>query len=168
MKIPSMNDETFERLAIAEDSGPISVGGLMASLRAWERSAPTAGVFGTLVSLQRRALHLSVEKLAAAVHIGIDELLRIEDDATYQPDPAAVRRLAAALKLPASQLLVLSGNVGARNERIQKAALQFAARVHETESASGSILNPGTTAPRCFAWNFSMSRGISWLVSCTT
>jgi hypothetical protein len=37
------------------------------------------------------------------------------------------------LKLPAAQLLVLSGNVSAPNEKLHKAALQFAARVREAE-----------------------------------
>ena len=45
--------------------------------------------------------------------------------------PELWHRLAEVLKLPASQLLVLSGNVGIPNEKLYKAALQFAARVHE-------------------------------------
>jgi len=48
-----------------------------------------------------------------------------------------IRRLADVLRLPASQLLVLSGNVSAPNEKVHKAAVQFAARIHEAEK-----LNP--------------------------
>ena len=92
--------------------------------------------FGTLISLQRRELHLSVEKLAVAANIELEDLLRIEDDSTYIPNPATVRRLAEALKLPASQLLVLSGNIGSLNDKLHKAALQFVDRVHEAEKLS--------------------------------
>ena len=133
MKIQSMSDETFKRLAIAEDSGSISVGGLMASLRVRERTGTTPGIFGTLVSFQRRALGLNVEKLAAMSSVGIEELLRIEDDDAHKPDPATVRRLAQVLKLPASQLLTLSGNMPGKDEKVNRAALKFAARIHEAE-----------------------------------
>jgi transcriptional regulator with XRE-family HTH domain len=136
MKIPTMSDETFERLAIAEDSGPISVGGLMASLRTRERIGTTPGIFGTLVSFQRRALGLNVEKLAAMASVGIEELLRIEDDDAHKPDPATVRRLAQILKLPASHLLTLSGNTPSKDEKVYQAALKFAARVREAEKLS--------------------------------
>jgi HTH-type transcriptional regulator, competence development regulator len=76
---------------------------------------------------------LSLEKLATAANIGIEELLRIEDDTTYSPDPATVCRLAQILELPASQLLALSGNTSDKDEKVYQAALKFAARIREAD-----------------------------------
>ena len=129
-----MSDETFRRRAKEEDNGLLSVGGLsmrMANEEAAHREHFLGFVLGTLISFQRRALNLDLETLATKAAIGLEELLRMEDDPTYKADPPTIRRLAEVLKLPASQLLVLSGNVGIPNEKLYKAALQFAARVHE-------------------------------------
>jgi transcriptional regulator with XRE-family HTH domain len=131
-----MNDQVFKQRAMEENNGIISVGGLPMRLtqETVARPDPLSGaVLGTLISFQRRALHLSLEALASKTAIGLEELLRIEDDPTYKAEPATILRLAKALRLPASQLLILSGNDNARNEKLHKAALLFSARVHETE-----------------------------------
>ena len=126
-----MSDQLFKQRAMEENNGMISVGGLTIRLTQ-EESRPEA-ILGTLISFQRRALQLSLETLATKASIGLEELLRMEDDPTYKADPATIRRLSEVLRLPASQLLVLSGNVSASNEKVHKAAVQFAARVHEAE-----------------------------------
>lgn len=136
MKLARMSDELFKQRALEENGCMVSVGGLAMHLAkvVTPTTEPAArGIFGTLISFQRRALHLSVEKLAAAVNVGLEELFRIEDDSTYKPDPATVRRLAQGLKLPASQLLALSGNTPGKDEKVYQAALKFAARIREAE-----------------------------------
>ena len=87
-----------------------------------------SAVLGILISLQRRALHLSHQALAMNAAIDLDQLLRIESDPTYRAETTAIRRLAEVLPLPAC---TTSGSLGPSQNtqrKIQKAAVQFAAR----------------------------------------
>jgi len=137
-----MSDEVFRQRAREEDSSMISALGLEeASAAREERKSQTGGVqaaplrlaFGTLISFRRRALKISLESLAEKGRIDLEELLRIEEDPDYRPEPRTVYQLADVLKLPVPQLLILSGNAVAKDERLNKAALKFAARSRAVE-----------------------------------
>ena len=141
MRIPSMSNELFRRRAKEENSCMISAVGLKdmfseaaeGRIAAPQHAEPTRVAFGTLISFRRRALKLSLENLAERARIELDELLRIEDDPTYVPEPRTVHQLAGELKLPTPQLLILSGNASSQNMQLNRAALKFAARSRAVE-----------------------------------
>ena len=129
-----MNPEALKRHALQENKGLVSVAGLAMRLAKEEEQGTqltASAVLGILISFQRRALHLSHQALAMSAAVELEQLLRIEGDPTYRAEIATIRRLAEALRLPASQLLAISGDVRTPNEKLRKAAAQFAARVQE-------------------------------------
>ncbi len=137
-----MKDELFKQRAQEEDSCMISAIGLEEvsagrgepKSRATEiQAAPARLAFGTLISFRRRALKISLESLAEKARIELEELLRIDKDLDYRPEPRTVCQLAEVLRLPIPQLLILSGNAVAKDERLNKAAMKFAARSRAVE-----------------------------------
>lgn len=141
MRLRYMSDELFRRRAEEENSCMISAIGLdvfeaekEGEGNAQEESSNvTRLAFGTLVSFRRRALKMSLEDLAEKARVELEELFRIEEDATYVPEPRTVHKLGQQLKLPVPQLLVLSGNATSKNDELNNAALKFAARSRAVE-----------------------------------
>jgi len=138
MKAVRMSDELFRKRAAEENGCMISAIGLQplhtkqgeASHQAGE---PVRFAFSTLICYRRRALRLTMEDLAQQAKVELDELLQIEEDATYVPEPRTVHQLASHLKLPIPQLLVLSGNATSANAELTEAAVRFAARSRAVE-----------------------------------
>jgi|SRR6266568_6285580 len=137
-----MSDEVFRKRAMEEDGCMISAIGLEPLFTKSEETSrhaaepakePIRFAFSTLISYRRRALRLTMEDLAEKARIELDELLRIEEDANYIPEPRTVHQLANHLKLPIPQLLVLSGNVTSANAELTEAAVRFAARSRAVE-----------------------------------
>lgn len=83
--------------------------------------------FGSLIESMRRRKGMTIEKLAERTEIDATDIVRIERDAHFQPEPRAVYRLAQTFDLPNKALQQLSGNTYARPE-MQEHALRFAAR----------------------------------------
>lgn len=83
---------------------------------------------GRLVNLIRRRQRLSVEQLAARAEIEIGELMSVEDDAHFRPDPRTLYQLAQTLGVPQQTLMQLAGHAVARDARVGEAAIRFAAR----------------------------------------
>lgn len=142
MKLQSMSDDVFRRLAEEENSCMISAIGLDILSEEKEGTAVSAQeehsnvvrlAFGTLVSFRRRALKMTLEELAEKARVELEELFSIEEDPTYVPEPRTVHNLGQQLKLPVPQLLVLSGNATSQNVQLSKAALKFAARSRAVE-----------------------------------
>ena len=143
MKSLQMSDELFRRWAEDENSCMISAIGLdivtqderveVGAKSQEEHTNVTRLAFGTLVSFRRRALKMSLEELAEKARVELEELFRIEEDATYVPEPRTVHNLGHELKLPVPQLLVLSGNATSQNVELNNAALKFAARSRAVE-----------------------------------
>ncbi|NTG23285.1 helix-turn-helix transcriptional regulator [Agrobacterium rhizogenes] len=83
--------------------------------------------FGSLVETMRRQKGLSIEKLAERVDLEVSDVMRIERDAHFRPEPRVVYRIAEAFNLPGKALQQLSGNTVPR-PGLQEHALRFAAR----------------------------------------
>lgn len=142
MKTLRMSDELFRKRAVEENGCMVSAVGLKplfakqeeAGRRADEPSRePVRLAFSTLISYRRRALRFTMETLAEKANVELDELLRIEEDTDYVPEPRTVHQLANQLKLPIPQLLVLSGNAMSANAALTEAAVRFAARSRAVE-----------------------------------
>jgi transcriptional regulator with XRE-family HTH domain len=142
MKALRMSDELFRKRATEEDGCIVSAIGLKPLFGSREEKSgqrtesvrePVRFAFSTLISYRRRALRLTMETLAEKAKVELDELLRIEDDAEYVPEPRTVHQLASELKLPIPQLLVLSGNATSANAELTEAAVRFAARSRAVE-----------------------------------
>ena len=96
-----------------------------------EAADPMRMAFGSLVESMRRQRGLSVERLAEQINLDVGDVMRIERDAHFRPEPRAVFRLAETFDLPHKALQQLSGNTIAR-PGLQEHALRFAARSGES------------------------------------
>src|SRR5689334_14844732 len=65
--------------------------------------------FGKFVELMRRRLGFSVEQLAQEANLDVSELLVIEDDLHYLPEPRTVYQLAQTFKVSQQRLMQLAG-----------------------------------------------------------
>jgi transcriptional regulator with XRE-family HTH domain len=128
--------EWFERRAKLEGDLEISAGRLardptpeQVHLENETNEAPTPMrlAFGSFVETMRRQKGLSIEKLAERADLEVSEVLRIERDAHFRPEPRVVYRLAETFNLPSKAMQQLSGNTVAR-PGLQEHALRFAAR----------------------------------------
>ncbi|MEW5687285.1 MAG: helix-turn-helix transcriptional regulator [Pseudomonadota bacterium] len=129
--------EWFERKANLEGDDEITAGVLARDL-SLEPPADTqpaqstddaAGVaFRSLVGLMRRKRGLTMEKLAEEAEIDLEQVVRIESEAHFQPEVRTVYQLARTFNLPNKALLQLSGNTKARSSAMHEQALRFAAR----------------------------------------
>lgn len=84
--------------------------------------------FGKLVNLFRRKLGFTVEELATRARVELAELVEIEENAHFRPEPRTVYQLAGVFHLPVEKLMQLSGNVRIKNSSFQHWAVKFAAR----------------------------------------
>lgn len=84
--------------------------------------------FGRFVRLMRRNNGLSIEKLADDADIDLVELVGIEDDTHYKPEPRTVYQLANFFDVPQAKLLEISGLTTPRDGSLVEEAMRFAAR----------------------------------------
>ncbi len=84
--------------------------------------------FGPFVQLMRRKQGLTIEKLAEEADLDLSELVIIEKEPHYRPEPRTVHQLASVFKVPTRRLLELSGNAVAKDVRFRQEAVRFAAR----------------------------------------
>lgn len=84
--------------------------------------------FGRLINLWRRKKGFRLDQLAERADIELAELIAIEQDVRYIPEPRTVFQLAKALSVSNERLLQLSGNVVARDSALGHEAVRFAAR----------------------------------------
>lgn len=101
-------------------------------------------VFGQVVEFGRRRLGLSVEALALKAQVDIKELVLIERSESFEPTPRTIFKLAEALDIPIKGLSQIAGLVEKRDEKIEEAMYQFAARSEPTAEL---------TADEDFAYN---------------
>lgn len=84
--------------------------------------------FGRFVTLMRRQRALSIEKLAETAELDVGELVSIEDDLHYTPEPRTVFRLARTFDVSQQRLMQLSGLASADDAHFRQEAVRFAAR----------------------------------------
>src|SRR2546426_1026542 len=103
------------RLADREADYSVNAGSLESfGAAAQQRRAPLnvevvfSIAFGRFVHLSRRQLRLSVEALAQKAEIDPSEIVSIESDPDYVPEPSAVHQLAKAFQVPSKNLMQLA------------------------------------------------------------
>jgi HTH-type transcriptional regulator, competence development regulator len=89
--------------------------------------------FGKLINLWRRKKGWRLEELAQRANIDLAELIDIERDMHYTPEPRTVYQLARTLGLSNERMLQLSGNVIERDHTLGQEAVRFAARSESVE-----------------------------------
>jgi len=83
--------------------------------------------FGRFVHLSRRQLRMSVEELAARAEIDPSEIVSIESDPDYVPEPSAVHQLAKVLQVPSKNLMQLARLTTPKDPRMIEETVRFAA-----------------------------------------
>lgn len=84
--------------------------------------------FGKFVNLMRRRRGFSMEQLAQAADLDASELLVIEDDLHYVPEPRTVFKLAETFEVSQRRLMQLAGLAAANDAGFRQEAVRFAAR----------------------------------------
>lgn len=97
-----------------------------------EAEAPNPA-FGRLINLWRRKKGLRIDALAEKAKIDVAELIEIEQNLNYVPEPRTVYQLAVTLNLPSERMLELSGNLLPRDPNLGQEAVRFAARAESVE-----------------------------------
>jgi transcriptional regulator with XRE-family HTH domain len=131
-----------------EDNMVVGAGSL--ALDPFERAAQTATpdrpistnagetrvVFGRFVHLMRRQRGLSIEKLADDASLDAGEIVSIEEDLDYTPEPRTVYQLARTFEVPQQGLMELAGLAVANDAGFRQEAVRFAARSESTQKLS--------------------------------
>jgi transcriptional regulator with XRE-family HTH domain len=84
--------------------------------------------FGKFVNLMRRRRGFSMERLAEVAELDASELLVIEDDVHYVPEPRTVFKLAQTFEVSQRRLMQLAGLAAANDAGLRQEAVRFAAR----------------------------------------
>jgi len=92
--------------------------------------------FGRFVSLIRRQRGLTVEQLAARADLDLAELVSIEEDLCFQPEPRTIYQLASTFDVPQQALMQLAGLAVVRDTALPQEAVRFAARSETTQKLS--------------------------------
>jgi HTH-type transcriptional regulator, competence development regulator len=83
---------------------------------------------GAFVALWRRNQGRDTARLAEKAGLEPREILEIEHDPYYEPEPEAIRKLAKVFGLSAKPLLQLAGPTEPRTAALRDEAVRFAAR----------------------------------------
>jgi HTH-type transcriptional regulator, competence development regulator len=89
--------------------------------------------FGKFVHLMRRRRGFSMEQLADAADLEASELLVIEADVHYVPEPRTVFKLAQTFEVSQGRLMQLAGLAAANDAGFREQAVRFAARSESVE-----------------------------------
>lgn len=112
--------------------------------------------FGLFVSALRRRKSLTIEQFSDDLDVDTDELVLIERDADYTPEPRTIHRLAKTFNIPIQRLLQLSGLAASKDPHLHQEAVRFAARSASIES----LTNEETVALEDFVIFLSQSPGV--------
>jgi HTH-type transcriptional regulator, competence development regulator len=92
--------------------------------------------FGRLINLSRRNKGFRIDELADKARIDVAELIEIEHNIHYTPEPRTVFQLAKTFGFSPEKMLQLSGNVTVRDTSLGQEAVRFAARSESVEKLS--------------------------------
>lgn len=112
--------------------------------------------FGQFVSALRRRMSLTIEQLSDDLDVDTDELVLIERDVDYTPEPRTIHRLAKTFNIPIQRLLQLSGLATSKDPHLYQEAVRFAARSASIER----LTNEETVALESFVRFLSESPGV--------
>jgi transcriptional regulator with XRE-family HTH domain len=144
----NLSKEWLRQRAALDDKAEVSAGtldvnrlpavppGKIASMHTSAESDTPNPAFGILINLWRRKKGLRVDALAEKANIDVAELIEIEKNLNYVPEPRTVYQLAKTLDLPSERMLELSGNLIVRDSSLGQEAVRFAARAESVEKLS--------------------------------
>jgi transcriptional regulator with XRE-family HTH domain len=92
--------------------------------------------FGRFVLLKRRSLGLTPDELAAKTKLDLSEILSMEQDNRYEPEPTAITQLAKLFEVPIKALMQLAGLSKPRDARFYSETIKFAARSESSAKLS--------------------------------
>ena len=141
----NLSKEWLAKRAEREDKADVSAGffnlGMLGSDTEKPRILPKVSqeqessrlAFGRLVNLWRRKKGLRMDQLAEKARIDLAELIEIENNIDFIPEPRTVYQLAQILGLSKEMLLQLSGNTLKRDATLGQKAVKFAALSESVE-----------------------------------
>lgn len=140
MKLERSKDWWIAR-ARREGNAAIGAGMLALDAKPEDQPAPRAAepvedvriAFGRFVNLVRRRQGYTLERLAEVAELEASELLLIEDDIYYVPEPRTVYKLAHTFEVSHQRLLQLAGLAAANDVGLRHEAVRFAARSESLE-----------------------------------
>ena len=91
-------------------------------------------VFHLFIQMLRRSKKLPIEELASKTDIDRDELVTMERNPGYRPNPMTLHRLCGFYGIPEGKMLILAGAVRRVPEDVKEYASRFAA---QSESFAG-------------------------------
>lgn len=92
--------------------------------------------FGCFVNLIRRGRGWPIEQLAEKADIEVGEIMSIEDDAHYFPEPRTVYQIANVFSVSQVRLMELSGLTKPKDIRFVNEAVRYAARSEPIKALS--------------------------------
>lgn len=92
--------------------------------------------FGRFVNLMRRGRGWSIEQLAESADIEVGEIMSIEDDAHYFPEPRTVYQMANIFSVSQGRLMELSGLSKPKDVTFVEEAVRYAALSESIEALS--------------------------------
>jgi transcriptional regulator with XRE-family HTH domain len=119
---------TLEGDAVVGAGSPAFTEGEQAGISVVDCTSELRLAFGRFVALMRRNRRMTAEKLADQADIDLSELLSIEQDPHYVPEPRTVYQLANCFKVPEGRLMELAGLAIVRDVGFAQEAVRFAAR----------------------------------------
>ncbi len=144
----NLSKEWLRQRAALDDKADVSAGTLDVSRLPAVRPSTIASIhpsaendtpnpaFGILINLWRRKKGFRIDVLAEKARIDVAELIEIEKNLNYVPEPRTVYRLAKTLDLPSERMLQLSGNLIVRDSSLGEEAVRFAAKAESVEKLS--------------------------------
>jgi transcriptional regulator with XRE-family HTH domain len=141
----NLSKEWLAKRAAQEDAAEVSAGffnlAMLGSDSGKPRALPKVSqeqessrlAFGKLVKLWRRKKGLRMDQLAERARIDLAELIEIENNIDFIPEPRTVYQLAQILGLSKEMLLQLSGNTLKRDATLGQKAVKFAALSESVE-----------------------------------
>jgi len=144
----NLSKEWLRQRAALDDKAEVSAGTLdldrlpamrpsnVISMQAAAEAESPNPAFGRLINLWRRKKGFRIEVLADKARIDVSELIEIERNLNFVPEPRTVYQLAKTLDLPSERMLELSGNLLLRDSSLGKEAVRFAARSESVEKLS--------------------------------
>ncbi len=132
MKI-DMNKAWCLAVAQQEGTGEIGAGEIAEDPHDSGDAESTSGVaqlptFGRFIKLMRQQLQISIEALAQKTSLDTEELLNVEDNPMYQPEPRTVYQLSIVFGVSQQRLMQLAGLATAQDDAFRQEAVRFAAR----------------------------------------
>ncbi len=89
--------------------------------------------FSKFIDFARRKKQLNINQLAEMSGADLIELVSIQLDPTYNPQPEIVQKLASFFEIPVNSLYKLSGLKPCEGSQIGDAAIKFLARIQSKE-----------------------------------